>query len=197
MAQAPTRVLGWAALACYAVHAAELLTRFPAVDLLWTCNVAALVVAAGLLAGAPRPVAIACTMLAIGDVVWLVDLSTGGELLLTSLLTHFGSLLLGLVGLRRTGLPRQVWWQSIATIAVVTLAARFAGHPEENVNLAHRIPPGWERPFPSHAAYLAALAASFVAGALAFDAVLRAAGWRERGYSIGSAFAPRKITRAS
>ena len=118
-------------------------------------------------------------MLAIGNVLWTIDLATGGELLATSLLTHGAAFALGLAGLRRLGLPRRAWWQAVLAIAAVTLAARFAGHPEENVNLAQRIPPGWERPWPSHGAYLAALAVAFLAGALAFERVLRAAGYRE------------------
>ena len=102
--------LGVLALVCYAVHAGYHVWRGHAVDALWACHVAALLIAAGALLGRARPAAIGVSWLAFGDVLWLLDLLGGGEFFPTSLLTHVVGLGIGLVVLRRLGWPSPSWW---------------------------------------------------------------------------------------
>lgn len=159
------RAWGWIALACYTAHALELVLRFPAQNLLWTCNTATLLVVWGLLARRPLANAAGCFMLVPGNLFWILDLLGGAPLLPTSLLTHGLVFGLAIAGVRRLGLPPATWWTALAGIAASTAAARLAGPESENVNLAFRIPPGWEWRWPSHEAYLLAITASFAAGA--------------------------------
>ena len=172
-----SRRLGLGALVLYALHAAELLLRFPPQNLLWSCNLGALLVAAGLLGRAPRATAVGALLLVLGEPIWMIDLLGGGELLPTAPLTHVGSLVLGLVGTRRLGLPAGTWWRAVLVIAIATAGARLAGPASENINLAFALPRGWEW-FPSHGAYLAALGAVLAVCAAAPELVLVRLGFR-------------------
>ncbi len=156
---APTRapVLGGVALAFYVAHAVDVCLGYPAANLLWSCNVGAAFVAVGLLAGAPVITAAGALLLIAGEPFWIADLAGGGPFLPTAPLTHVGVLVLALVGLRRTGLPRWSWLVAAVALAIATAAARVVGPSEENINLAFRIPEGFEGPWPSHGVYLAVL----------------------------------------
>jgi len=182
-ARAPLRSLpvprawGAVALTCYLIHALELVVRFPPGNLLWSCNVAAVLASVGLLISRPLPVALGCFMFIPGNVVWLLDLAFGGELLPTAPLTHGVVFALSIVGARRLGIPRATWWAATLAMLACTAAARVVGPESENVNLAFRIPPGWEAPWPSHAVYIATWTALIAAGFAGLQAALLRA-WR-------------------
>lgn len=169
------RAWGAVALGCYLLHALELVVRFPAANLLWTCDVAAVLVAVGLLASRPLPVAAGCFMFVPGNVVWLLDLAYGGELLPTAPLTHGIVFGLAIAGTRRLGVPRSTWWTATLTMLACTAAARLVGPASENVNLAFRIPPGWEGPWPSHGVYVATWTALIAVGFAGLQALVRRA----------------------
>ena len=127
----------------YLAHAAELVAFHPASNLLWSCNVASLTLAIGLCLDRAAPVAVGCFLLSVGDVIWLLDLVAGGEPTWTAPLTHVGLFAIGLWAMKRLGLPRHAWWQSVALLSAAVLAARLAGPPEENINFAFSVPKGW------------------------------------------------------
>lgn len=157
---------GWGALALlfYAIHAGRHLALGHPEDALWACHLGALLVGLGWLARAPLPNAIGFFWLAMGDVLWGIDLATGGELLPTSLLTHGGGLALGVLGLARLGMPRGAWVWAIAAFLVLQTVCRFTTPPDLNVNLSHVVPSGWEARFPSYVSYQALLLAIGAAG---------------------------------
>jgi len=132
-----TRALGAAGLALYAVHAARHATLRQPEHLLWLCNVAAVAVGGGLLLGRPMLNAIGVLWLIVGDPLWLVDLIRGGELLPTSLLTHGAGLVLGLVGLRRLGLPSGAWWRAVLAGLVLLAVTRALTPAAADVNLVY------------------------------------------------------------
>ena len=136
-----TRVLGAAGLALYAVHAARHAIFREPEHLLWLCNVAAVAVAAGMLLARPMLNAIGLLWLVVGNPLWLIDLARGGELLPTSLLTHGVGFLLGLVGLRRLGLPRGAWWRSVLAGLVLLAVTRAITPPSADVNLVYTVWP--------------------------------------------------------
>jgi hypothetical protein len=166
------RKLSLFALACYAVHAAELLVRAPPENLLWSCNVAALLVALGLAAGSATWNAAGGVMLLAGEPVWIVDLLSGGTFYVTSLATHVGVPLASLAGMRALGVPWRAWPASVVTLAAATIAAARFSSAAENVNVAVVTPPGWER-FPTHALYMTFLGSSICAGTLLLTFALR------------------------
>ncbi|HYO78224.1 MAG TPA: hypothetical protein VE010_17320, partial [Thermoanaerobaculia bacterium] len=102
------RALGIVALLFYAVHAAVHLYRGEPYNLLWTCNVAALLVGLGLVWRNATLNAIGLLWSCFGTWLWLLDVATGGEFILTSTLTHLGAFGVGLYGIRVLGTPRHL-----------------------------------------------------------------------------------------
>ncbi len=172
-----TRRLGGLAFLFWAAHAVDILIHHSAANLLWSCNVAALAVALGLLTGRALPVAAGGLMLILGDPLWVIDFSTGGELMVTAPLTHVGVLILAIVGMRRLGMPRETFAACTLAIAAVTAVARAVGPAADNVNLAFAVPSGWERRFPSHALYLLLLGGGLAIASLVVQLILRRAGF--------------------
>ncbi len=83
----------------------------------------------------------------------------GGELLLTSPLTHVGGLVLGAIGVRILGFPKQMWWKAVLGPAGLHILCRWVTPEQKNVNLAFAIWAGCESLFPSHLAYLSTVTA--------------------------------------
>jgi len=166
------RALGIAAFACYAIHAAVHLQRGQPYDLLWGCHLAALLVGFGLVTRNATLNAIGFLWSCFGLPLWLVDLATGGEFMLTSPLTHLGAFLLGLIGVRRLGMPRGAALKALGAFAALWAVCRLVTPPAANVNLAFRVHEGWESYFPSYALYFALL---FAIAAAIFAGVERAA----------------------
>jgi hypothetical protein len=172
-----TRRLGALAFLFWAAHAADILVHHSAANLLWSCNVASLIVALGLLAERPLPTAAGGLMLILGDPLWVIDFSTGGELMVTAPLTHVGVLVLAIVGMRRLGMPRETFVACTLAIAAVTALARAVGPAADNVNLAFAVPPGWEKRFPSHGLYMVLLGGGLAIASLVVQAILRRMGF--------------------
>jgi hypothetical protein len=171
MPRVPTWV-GLAALGCYLAHAVESMLRIPWINLCWSCNVAALLVPVALLLHNPTVNALGGLILLLGTPLWLVDVSTGGVLLLTSPLSHVGELGLSLAGMRIMGIPRQTWWRAVLFILLLTFVSRWFPHPEENVNLAFTIPSGYQTWFPSHGSYLFSLGLLLAGAALGLQLLI-------------------------
>lgn len=112
---------------------------------------------AGLLLRRPTLVAISTSWLVLGDILWAVDLLSGGVFYPTSLLTHVGGLAIGLLALRRSGWPEGTWWRALLALAALQQCTRLLTPPAANVNLAFSVYPGWEPLFPHYSAYWAAL----------------------------------------
>jgi hypothetical protein len=174
---------GWAALGVasvsfYAVHAGQYLVRRQAENALWICHLAALMVGIGVLSGRPNLTAIGTLWLLMGLPLWLYDLGSGGEFVPTSLLTHVGGLIVGLVALKKQGLPEGLWWKAPAASLPVLAVSRLFTPPAANINLVHRAHPGSESLFPSHALYLAALLGVLAAVGTAVPLLLRRLGFK-------------------
>jgi hypothetical protein len=170
------RRLGGLALACYAIHAGFHLYHGRPADALWGCHIASLLIAASAFSGRSTPAGIGVLWLCFGNPMWILDVATGGELLPTSVLTHVGGFVIGIVVLKRLGFPREVWWK--ATLAYLGLLGltRLVTPRVANVNLAFAVAPGWEQTFPSYPLYLLLLmsagAATFFTAELGLRKVL-------------------------
>lgn len=181
MTEARTTGRGWTAwgalaVCFYAVHAAQYVVRRQAENALWVCHLGALLVGIGMIARQGVLSAIGTSWLIVGLPLWIYDLKAGGEFVPTSVLTHGGGLLLGLLGARRLGVPKGLWWKSIVGLVPVYLASRWLTPAASNVNLAHHVYPGFESVFPSYPVYLVALVALFAGAAAIFQEVARRLG---------------------
>lgn len=154
-----TRVIGVLALVCFAIHAGYHVLSGRAPDVMWGCHIATLLIGIGALLGRAEPVAIGVLWLCFGNPMWVLDLSTGGEFLPTSLCTHVGGLVLGLWALKRLGFPHHAWLFATGAYLVLLGLTRLLTPRSANVNLAFAVESGWEKTFPSYPQYLALLVA--------------------------------------
>jgi len=146
--------LGGLAFAFYAAHGVHYFRVHQLDCMLWACHLSCLAIGIGLVARWASAVAAGVLWLSIGLPFWIYYLCAGGEFLPTSILTHVGGLVVGGLGIRKLGWPRHSWWKAALALVPLHLLCRIVTTPKENVNLAFRIWPGWEKYFPSHFVYL-------------------------------------------
>lgn len=157
------RALGVLALLLYAIHATIHVQRGQPYNVLWACHVAALLVGIGLLSRNATLNAIGLLWSCFGTSLWLLDVATGGEFILTSTLTHLGAFGLGLYGIRVLGTPRHLALKTVAAFVALWVLCRLITPPAANVNLAFRVADGWAVYFPSYPRYAAMLLMSLTA----------------------------------
>ena len=169
--------IGILALVFWAAHAASHVLRGTAHDLFWVCNVATPVLALGCFLRVARLCAISVCWLAYGVPIWLLDLGTGASLIPTSVLTHFGGLVLGVAAVRRLGWPRWTWLAATGASLLVLLLARIFTSPAHNVMLAFRVHDGWEKHFDSYPPYLALMLGASAMWFFAIETIARRFGY--------------------
>lgn len=135
------RLLGALALAGWSAHAGALVSREAPHALLWCCNLGALLVALGLLAGRPRLAGVGLLWVASGTPIWVVALGLGQTFLPTSLLTHFGALAAGLAA-QGAAAPGGCWRAAWAGLLGLHLLSHAAAPPGRSLNLADVAPGG-------------------------------------------------------
>jgi len=161
------RWLGGLALACYAIHAGYHLYHGRFADALWGCHVASLLIAAGAFAERATPAAIGVLWLCFGNPLWILDITTGGEVLPTSVFTHVAGFMMGILVLKHLGVPRHAWWKAVLAFLGLLGVTRLLTPRAANVNLAFAVASGWEKTFPSYPFYMLLLVS---AGAVTFFA---------------------------
>jgi hypothetical protein len=166
---ARARWLGLLGILFYVAHAGRRALLGHPEHLLWMCHVGALLVATGLLAQAAGINALGTQWLIAGVPLWLADLARGSEFFPTTLLTHVGGLLLGLVGLRALGLPRHAWLKSAAMLVLLAALSRLVTPAADDVNLGYTMLPVGAGP----ATAVAVGVAAFAVAAIVFYAMQR------------------------
>jgi hypothetical protein len=106
-------------------------------ELLWACHLGNMAVVIGLLTKCRWLNAVGTLILFVGLPLWFINLFTGGRLIITSPVMHVGGPLMGLVGIRRLGLPDRDWLIALFFMTFVILFCRFATPSDQNINLAH------------------------------------------------------------
>jgi hypothetical protein len=139
---AAPRWLGVLVLLAVGLHALTKADNGKLAEMLWACHVATSVIGLGLLAGAPRVVAIGFLFhAAIGCPAYLVDLVVSRTTTPTSVLVHVLPLTFGGLSVRRSGLPPRaplIAWLFYLALQPVSFVLT---DPALNVNLAHAV---WE-----------------------------------------------------
>jgi hypothetical protein len=164
--------IGWV------IHAANHVRRGETWDLLWTCNVAPVLLVIGCALRVPRLVAIALLWLSLGLPLWIASLAAGAELIVTSPLVHVLALAIAVLAGRELGIPRWSWIAAIAGLAALTLLCRLVSPEALNLNMAFGVYAGWEDRFPDHRLYLAYL---FAVCAVGFFLIERIVGYKRAG----------------
>ena len=131
--------------------------------MLWMCNIGNLLLALGLFFESAKLIRVAVIWMLPGVVVWfLYVVPTWGMLLtgafsylqlfgvISSTLAHLGGFAVGIVVLRRVGMDGRAWLYAYIWYFIVQLLSRLVTPAAMNVNLAHRMQPGWEQTFSSY-----------------------------------------------
>jgi hypothetical protein len=134
----------------YSTHGGYILVTGAPSNLLWACHLGALVAGFGILFRLPSLNAVGVMWLGLGNIMWLLYLLGKGEFMVTSVLTHVGGLIIGIMGIYQMGMPRFSWVKALAALAALQQLCRWITVEKENVNLAFRVHEGWEKMFPSY-----------------------------------------------
>jgi hypothetical protein len=118
--------------------------------MLWMCNIGNLVLAIGLFIENRFLMRVAIMWTIPGLFIWFLYVVLTWGVFFSSMLAHVGELLVGMVALRRIGMARQSWLYAFVWFLLVQLMSRLCTAAELNVNLVHKIQPGWEQIFSAY-----------------------------------------------
>lgn len=118
--------------------------------MLWMCNIGNFLLAIGLFLDNRWLMRIAIIWTIPGLMIWFIYVVLAWGIFLTSTLAHVGGLAVGIFVLRKIGMDRRTWLYAFGWYLLVQFLSRLITSPELNVNLAHKIQPGWEQPFGSY-----------------------------------------------
>ena len=148
---------GALAVAFSLIHAAALAHAGEHYHIIWSCHLGCLIVGIGLLVRLPWLYAIGFFWLTMGVPLWLLNVLTSHEFMLTSTLSHIGGIIIAVYGLRFLKIPRFTWAAATAGLVVLGIFTRQVTPQDANVNLAFAVWSGWEDQFPSYFWYVVML----------------------------------------
>jgi hypothetical protein len=119
-------------------------------NLLWICNLGNVLLGVGLLIGHRELIRVAAIWTIPGLAIWINYVLLASGFYFSTTLAHVGGIIVGLIALRRVGMDGTAWLYAFAWSLLTQLAARILTSPELNVNVAHRIQPGWDTVFNSY-----------------------------------------------
>jgi hypothetical protein len=119
-------------------------------NLLWICNLGSVLLGIGLLLSHRELIRAAAIWTIPGLGIWIRYVLLASGFYFSTTLAHLGGIAVGLIALRRVRMDRTAWIYAFAWYLLTQLAARVLTSPDLNVNVAHRIQPGWERFFSSY-----------------------------------------------
>lgn len=141
-------------------------------NLLWMCNIGNLLLAVGLFIGHRELIRAAAIWTIPGLWIWFQYVLLASGVFFTSTLAHVGGITVGLIVLRRVRMDRIAWLYAFIWYLFVQLASRLITPSTLNVNLAHRVQPGWEISFSSYWKFWVVLTALVAVGLWAIGMVL-------------------------
>jgi hypothetical protein len=138
------RLLGLVPLTFFILNLIHHATRQQTEEILWLCNLDNLLLAIGLIFNKPVLLRIAILWLIPGFPLWLIESYRNHDLPFSSILAHFGALVLGLFFLPRIGMRRRTWLPAFAYALTIQQISRWVTPPALNINVAFKMYPGWE-----------------------------------------------------
>ncbi|MBI1760880.1 MAG: hypothetical protein HYR56_05515 [Acidobacteria bacterium] len=102
----------------------------------WSCHVANLTLAIGMLAGNSLLMRLASLWLILGLPPWVLDMWATRLVWPVSLLTHLGGALFALWVIAKVRMARGVWWWALLWFLALQGVSRFVTPPATNVNAA-------------------------------------------------------------
>jgi hypothetical protein len=144
------RLVGLLPLAFFLAQAAHYWRINELGNVLWMCNIGNLVLAVGLFLNDALLIRVAVIWMFPGLVVWLVYVMLAWGLFLSSTLAHVGGLSVGIFAIKKVGMDRAGWRYALGWYLLVQFVSRVWTPANLNVNVAHRVGPGWEQTFDAY-----------------------------------------------
>jgi hypothetical protein len=119
-------------------------------NLLWMCNIGNLLMALGLFLNHRELIRATAIWTIPGFLIWFVYVFLANGTFFSSTLAHVGGIVVGMFVLSRMRMDRIAWLYAFVWYLFMQLAARLTTPATMNVNLAHRVQPGWENTFTSY-----------------------------------------------
>ena len=163
----------WLAVFFYLIHAGVLVYDQQPYHIIWSCHLGCLFVGVGLLASQPWLFSVGFLWLAMGVPLWILNVFTGDEFMLTSTFSHIGGLVIAIYGFRCLKMPRLSWVAATAGLILLGLFSRLVTPEHANVNLSFAVWQGWEESFPSYFWYVVMLLAAAVTSFLVLEYTVR------------------------
>lgn len=116
-------------------------------NLLWMCNIGNLLMALGLFLSHRELIRAAAIWTIPGLWIWFQFVLLVNGNFLSSTLAHVGGIIVGMFVLSRVRMDRIAWLYAFVWYLFMQFAARLTTPATMNVNLAHRVQPGWENSF--------------------------------------------------
>jgi len=150
---------GILAVVFFLIHAAVLVQAGESYHIIWSCHLACLLVGIGLLIRLPWLYAVGFFWLTVGVPLWLLNVITSLDFMLTSTCSHIGGIIIAIYGLRFEKMPRFSWAAATAGLVILGCISRLVTPQHANVNLSFAVWQGWEDKFPSYFWYVVMLVA--------------------------------------
>src|SRR5882672_1359325 len=134
------RLLGFLPLCFFIARVIEymIVAKTPE-QMLWSCHVSNLMLAAGLFMGNPFLIRVAVLWLILGVPPWIVDMVCSHMITAVRVFSHLGGFIVAIVAIRRVGAKRWSWIPSLIYFVILQQITRLAtdSGPYTNVNVAH------------------------------------------------------------
>lgn len=166
------RLLGFLPLLFFSVQTVHYWRYGGAGNLLWMCNVGDLLMGIGLFLGHRELIRAAAIWTIPGFAVWIRYVLLPSGFYFSTTLAHVGGIIVGAVVLRRVRMDRIAWFYAFVWYLFMQFASRLTTSPDLNVNVAHRIQPGWENAFSSYWKFWLTMSAVVAAGLWCIGLVL-------------------------
>src|SRR2546428_8071704 len=133
-------------------------------NLFWMCNVGNLLLALGLFLNHRELIRAAAIWTIPGLLIWIRYVLFEYDFVVSSALAHVGGIIVALIVLRRVRMDRIAWVYAFVWYLFMQVVSRLTTSPELNVNVAHRIQPGWGNIFSSYWKFWIVMCAVVAAG---------------------------------
>lgn len=134
------RLLGFLPLCFFLARAVEymVVAKTPE-QMLWSCHISNLMLAAGLFMGNPFLIRVAVFWLILGVPPWIIDMVWSNQFIAVRIFSHLGGFIVAIVAIRQVGAKRGVWIPSLIYFVILQQITRLATDPGPytNVNVAH------------------------------------------------------------
>src|SRR5262245_15925468 len=108
-------------------------------QMLWSCHVSNLILAAGLFMGNPFLIRVAVFWLILGVPPWFIDMVWSNQITAVRIFSHLGGFIVGIAAIRLVGAKRGIWIPSLVYFVILQQITRLLTDPTPytNVNVAH------------------------------------------------------------